>query len=133
MNTALSDLISDYLTSVSTAVRLMRDSGLPLPATNTAWAINDIPQSGALQGGIKYYKHGYGCAVHLRGGVVDFDFGANGETTGFDLWRLSSFASDKLPQYGFKDEDALKSAFEHAVAKEEFQYSGYILYYQRKA
>ncbi len=133
MNIALVDLVSDYLAAVSTAVRLMHESGLPLPATNTAWAINGIPQSGTLHGGVRYYKHGYGCAVHLRGGVVDFDFGANGETTGFDLWRLSAFASERLPQYGFKGEDALKSAFEQAVASEELQYSGYILYYLRKA
>jgi len=133
MNTALTDLVSDYLAAVSTAVRLMQESGLPLPETNTAWAINGIPQSGMLHGGVRYYKHGYGCAVHLRSEVVDFDFGANGETNGFDLWRLSAFASDNLLQYGFKDEDALKSAFEEAVASEEFQYSGYILYYLRKA
>jgi hypothetical protein len=32
-----------------------------------------MPQVGVLHGGVKYIKHGFGCAVHLKGGEVDFD------------------------------------------------------------
>jgi hypothetical protein len=92
MDPRLSLLIQDYLSSVSSAVRLMIEGGIALPASNRDWAKNNVAPEGLLPGAVTYVKHGYGCAVHLPGALVDFDFGANGETTGFDIWRLQSFA-----------------------------------------
>jgi len=34
-----------------------------------------------IAGGIRYFKHGYGCAVSLPAGKVDFDFGEQGVFT----------------------------------------------------
>ena len=82
--------------------------------------------------GIKDFKHGYGCAVQLPGGSVDFDFGEHGQTDGFDTWCLSSFADERLTEYGFASEVELTRTFEQAVAAEELQYSGSILYYLKK-
>ncbi|WP_370868306.1 hypothetical protein [Pseudomonas sp. MWU12-2311] len=88
-----------------------------------------MPNRGELEGGIQYYKHGYGCAVSLSTGAVDFDFGDQGEIDGFDVWRLTGFADSKLPEYGFATEDALKECFKEEVAAGSLVYSGYILYY----
>lgn len=129
MDKRLSALIKDYLASVSRAVQLLAQGGISQPCSNTEWACNDVPQTGILPGGVKYYKHGYGCAVHLNDGTVDFDFGENGENDGFDTWRLSGFAQGKLSQYGFESEDEVKMCFNAAVAAGELRYSGYILYY----
>lgn len=85
-----------YLSSVSSAVKLLEEAGIVRPDSNTAWASSDIPQTGVLANGVKYFKHGYGCAVHLKGGSVDFDFGEKGEITGFDIWRLIGFAGELL-------------------------------------
>ncbi|ROM79037.1 hypothetical protein BK654_06595 [Pseudomonas brassicacearum] len=129
MKNQLAILISDYQASVGAAVDMMLRSGIPRPLTNTDWVGADIPQHGELEGGVRYFKHGYGCAVRLPTGTVDFDFGAHGEIGGFDAWRLASFAGDKLSEYGFADEDALTECFEAEVAAGSLVYSGYILYY----
>ncbi|WP_426180941.1 DUF6896 domain-containing protein [Pseudomonas sp. TWRC1-2] len=117
MNNQLAILISDYQASVGVAVAMMQRSGIPLPTTNVDWV------------GIRYFKHGYGCAVSLPTGTVDFDFGAHGEIDGFDVWRLADFAGDKLSAYGFADEDALNTCFDAEVAAGALMYCGYILYY----
>lgn len=129
MNNQLAILISDYQASVGAAVDLIQRSGIPRPPTNTDWVGTDIPHRGELEGGVRYFKHGYGCAVSLPTGTVDFDFGAHGEIGGFDVWRLASFAGDKLSEYGFADEDAIKECFEAEVEAGSLIYSGYILYY----
>jgi hypothetical protein len=129
MDTRLRTLIDDYLASVATAVRLLVESGFRSPSSNDDWACNGAVQVGELKGGVKYFKHGYGCMVALPGGAVDFDFGEKGEITGFDAWRLASFAEGKLDQYGFASEENLHLAFKLAVASGHVRYSGYILHY----
>jgi hypothetical protein len=78
---------------------------------------------------VRYYKHGYGCAVHLPTGTVDFDFGEHGEIDGFDVWRLSNYAGRRLSAYGIASDDELKKVFDVAVKDGALVYSGYILYY----
>lgn len=129
MNTGLARLIADYKTTVFEAVTLLKKSGIPLPSTNTEWTGFDIPARGTLEGGVPYFKHGYGCAVRLPSGSVDFDFGANGEIDGFDSWRLLSFAGEKLSEYGFADDAAMQACFKSEFAAGSLIFSGYILYY----
>jgi hypothetical protein len=129
MDHRLATLIDDYCASVSTAVKLLEQGGIARPESNTTWACNDIPQTGVLPGGVRYFKHGYGCNVHLKGGPVDFDFGEKGEINGFDTWRLSSFADERLEQYGFSSEKELETCFKAEVAFGSIVYSGYILHY----
>jgi len=129
MNNQLTRLISDYQASVRAAVELMQQSGIPRPSTCTDWVDADIPEHGELKGGIRYFKHGFGCAVHLLTGAVDFDFGDHGEIDGFNVGRLAGFANSRLPEYGFATEDALKECFKEEAAAGSMVYSGYILYY----
>jgi hypothetical protein len=129
MDSRLFTLVNDYQAVVRRAVELLAASGIELPTSNTSWAGLDIPQNGELNGQIRYYKHGYGCAVYFPNEVVDFDFGANGEIDGFDAWRLLGFAGARLCRYGFSSEEELKSAFNVAVQCGDLQFSGYLLYY----
>lgn len=129
MDSRLFTLINDYQASVRQAVELMVASGTERPTSNTEWAGLDIPQKGELNGGVRYYKHGYGCAVHLPNGGVDFDFGANGEIDGFDLWRLIAFSEGRLDQYGFSNEKEMKEVFDSSARSGELRFSGYLLYY----
>lgn len=133
MDQRLSQLISDYQAAVREAVDLMVRTGIARPQSNVAWAGTDIRQISDLVGGVRYRKHGYGCAVQLPTGSVDFDFGERGEIDGFDVWRLLGFAGRRLSSYGFAKEDELKDAFETAFANGELLYSGYILYYLKQA
>ena len=130
MNSNLAKLISDYLACVKTAVNLMRESGIPTPASNTDWALNGIEQIGELNGGFPYFKHGYGCKVRLPSGIaVDFDFGDRGQIDGFDACRLVHFAGSRLIDYGFASENALNDCFDAEVSSGTLSYSGDILYY----
>jgi hypothetical protein len=47
-----------------------------------------VPPTGKLPSGRKFAFHGIGCRFNLHRIVVDMDFGRNGETNGFDAWRL---------------------------------------------
>lgn len=125
----LVDLILGYQAAVEKAVRLLEGSGIPRPVTPTDWVGYDIPQRGQLAGGVSYFKHGYGCAVFLPSGKVDFDFGAEGQINGFDLGRLTHFAGTRLKNYGFPSEQTIKSTFQMAIESGEIVPSAYILYY----
>lgn len=126
---ALTRLISDYQNSVHAAVVLMQRSGIPMPFSSADWIETDIPQYGELEGGIRYFKHGFGCEVSLATGTVDFDFGERGEIGGFDAWRLTHFAGSRLVEYGFDTEVTLRSCFADAVAAGVLVDSGHIQYY----
>lgn len=129
MDKKLKKLISGYQASVRTAVEIMQRSGIPLPITCHDWTETDIPAQGELEGGISYFKHGFGCEVSLPAGPVDFDFGRIGEIDGFDLWRLVKFASPNLIAYGFESNDAVEKSFEAAVKSGSLVSSPYFLYY----
>ncbi|CBJ39482.1 conserved protein of unknown function [Ralstonia solanacearum CMR15] len=133
MNKQLARLISEYQTSVHAALILMQRSGISMPFSDAAWVETDIPQHGELEGGIPYFKHGYGCAVSLRSGEVDFDFGEQGEFGGFDAWRLARFAGEKLAEYGFDSNKALTVHFDAAVASGALIREGHVLHYVANA
>jgi hypothetical protein len=111
----LAGLIDDFKAAVRAAVDLMAQSGIARPATTFDWVFDPIKQSGALEGGVRYFKHGHGCKVALPGGTVDFDFGAQGEIDQFDCRRLAYFAKGRLPRYRFADERALEEAYRAAL------------------
>lgn len=129
MDSRLSKLITDYQASVQRAVELMAASGIARPASNTEWVGLDIPQIGELSGRIPYFKHGYGCAVHLLGAAVDFEFGLNGEIDGFSASRLIGYAGVRLGGYGFSSEAELQKVFDVTTHSDAMRFSGDQLYY----
>ncbi len=129
MDKRLAQLISDYQKAVGAAVVLMTESGLKTPSSNAEWLDLKIPEHGYLKGGVRYYKHGFGCWVHLPEGKVDFDFGRNGQIDGFDEWRLWNFCQDSTRKYGFETLQAISDCIRHAVEEGTIVASSYILYY----
>lgn len=115
MDARLSVLIRAYHAAIEQALALLEQGGIARPASNTDWAINAIPPSGRLAGGASYRKHGYGCAVQLAGGSVDFDFGPGGETSGIDLWRLTGFAAQDLARFGFASTEEVEAALHASI------------------
>jgi hypothetical protein len=132
MDSRLRSLIVDYLAAVTAAVDLLKEAGIAMPESNVAWACNGLPHNGVLPGGVPYFKHGYGIGVELEAGLVDFDFGQNGETNGFDFWRLAHFAGDRLSQYIFTSKEELRGCFQLALDSGAFVPSTYMLHYLRK-
>lgn len=105
MNENLYRLIVDYQRKVQLVLKLMYRSGIQMPSSSYDWIEYNIPISGELDGGIKYYKHGSGCQVDLGSEIVDFDFGEHGEVGAFNSWWLAKFAGKNLYKYGFKSHD----------------------------
>jgi len=112
MDSALAKLIFDYLASVSNAVEALKDSGIPMD-----WATNGIPGTGTLSNGATYRKHGYGCEVSLPSGLVDFDFGPDGETSGFDGWHLYLYADERRTLCGKLAQEDLDKALNSALSQ----------------
>ncbi len=129
MDRRLGDLIDDYLGSVSKAVALLEEAGIPRPASDRAWASNGVAHAGVLRGGASYRKHGYGCEVRLASGSVDFDFGRAGQIDGFDVWRLADFAGDRLAAFGFDSQHELEATFAREVGSGAILRSGDTLHY----
>ena len=131
---ALLRLVHDYQATVRAAVALFeRHRGLGPPTRPDGWMTSGIPQSGTVdfEGTVRYFLHGYGCAVVWPDGTgVDWDFGDGGEIDGFDPWRLWHFARQRASHYPeFPDEDAVKRAVAAAVAAGSVRRSDYSLYY----
>jgi hypothetical protein len=53
-----------------------------------------VPEAGAMQSGAKYRFHGVGCSIDDSRVSIDFDFGPQGRSDGFDAWRLHAFARE---------------------------------------
>lgn len=129
MDDRLIAAIRAYQRRVAWAMGTLEQAGIPRPNSNTEWACNGIPQRGELPGGVSYFKHGYGVAVHDGNGAVDFDFGDHGEITGFNVSRLWGFLESTHDRLGFRSKEELELVFERDAAEGELRYSGYILYY----
>ena len=85
----LFDLICSYRRRTAMAAERLR-GGVGLQNLRT-WRDAGIPQTGKA-GDVRYYFHGIGAAVHLPDGAIDFDFGHDGRTDGFNAWQLAAFA-----------------------------------------
>jgi hypothetical protein len=129
MNQLLASLIKAFQSAVAEAVLLMEKSGISRPLTNTAWVEAEHQQSGILLNGVRYYKHGYGCSVHLPQGVVNFDFGENGEIDGFDCNRLIEFAGTHSSDFGSVAKEEIEQAYAQALQEGLIIASPYINHY----
>lgn len=129
MDERLALLISDYQRAVGTAVLLMSESGIEIPSNINDLLNLDIPAQGELNGGIRYFKHGYGFWVHLPEGKVDFDVGQYGEIDGFDEWRLWAFCQHRTNTYEFGTQQALLDCVGHALNEGKLAATSHNLYY----
>src|SRR5689334_16822660 len=64
----------------------------------TAHHQGQIPKEGTV-GAVAFTFHGVGCRGTLGTIEVDFDFGPDGRTDGFDAWRLWDFARQSPAKY----------------------------------
>ncbi len=81
------------------------------------WRQASIPQSGYcnLEKSIRYYYHGIGCKVESKDLTIDWDYGFDGRTDGFDLWRLQIFAQNSTNDFPeFRNKKILEVIFQEA-------------------
>jgi hypothetical protein len=115
MNRRFDHLVNEYLNGVVSAVALLSRSGIPIPHIKESWVRAGFPKVGVLDGGVAYFKHGVGCEVALNSGVVDFDFGDNGEIDDIELFRLVKFSKENLSKYGYAKKSEIEEDFKNAV------------------
>jgi hypothetical protein len=85
-------LIADYQRAVKIAVTAMKKQFKSAQLLRDCRA-GKFARRGALENPKgRYQFHGGGCRVEISKRVIDFDFGPDGRTDGFDAWRLNQYA-----------------------------------------
>jgi hypothetical protein len=84
-----------------------------------------LPLTGQLPGepAMRYAFHGAGLRLEIDGEIVDFDFGFDGRTGGFNEWWLRQFAEARpsaYPEY-LVDPERLSQALEAAAGAGEIE------------
>jgi hypothetical protein len=96
MHETLRNLIDEFRTAQDVGVCvLVNDLKIPRPKSGLDWH-DYCCRHGLFQvrliDEVGFYAHGYGVELKIRGLIIDFDWGDNGEADGFDVWRLYNFA-----------------------------------------
>ncbi|AKV02707.1 hypothetical protein AKJ09_09370 [Labilithrix luteola] len=93
-------------------------------------------RTGELPNGARYEFHGVGCRYSSSTFVVDFDFGPDGRTDGFDAWRLALFAETQGAEFSQSlaeiDSDLHQLMKEGAVIAPRLSPSEHLLYLARE-
>ena len=106
--------------SVARALRRRVVSRPSRIGTANVLARGGLPQTGFIDDTrtIPYFFHGIGCRVIMPTGSVDWDFGHEGRSDGFDFWRLRQFAEHDTKEFPeFADEKILESTFTLAIKR----------------
>lgn len=114
-NELLEQLIVDFLSKVDKATALF-EKKFGTRCILRLWHTKKIERCGTVVDNITYELHGVGCAVYLPEACIDFDYGPDGRTDGFDVWRLYLLACELPHQYEkYTDQKVLKYDFEKYI------------------
>ncbi|MCS3839753.1 hypothetical protein HNR03_004367 [Pseudomonas sp. JAI111] len=120
-NESLDQLIFDYLFMVDKATALLEEK-FGSRCILRLWRTNKIERCGTIIGDITYELHGVGCAVYFPDLCVDFDYGPDGRTDGFDVWRLYIFACELPTKYKkYADKKVLETDFNGYLTLGKFE------------
>jgi len=92
-NIELESLIFDFLTAAEDSLVLL-ERKFGSRSLLALWREKKIEQRGELSPGISYQLHGRGCMIEYPEFCIDFDYGPNERTDGFDAWRLYNYACE---------------------------------------
>lgn len=130
MDNKLESLIDDYLVAVAQVVAALVDYGVcERPLSRTNWITNGMDIKGELGNAGTYQKRGYGCIVDYQGLVIDFEFGEQGESDGFDIAKLISYLDLNGRKNPFSTPKALNAAFKEAILEQSITGAENSLYY----
>lgn len=96
MHAEILQIIKDYLALTCEYVaQLRQESGQQNLLRGVV--TKAVPRKGTLgkDKKVKFAFHGGGCCIAAAEFVLDFDFGPNERTDGFDAWRLYHFAQSR--------------------------------------
>jgi len=86
----LKDMITEYLQAVEKGLKLFEQK-IGRRDILAAWHEGALPREGKLLDDVEYELHGIGCWLSFPEYEIDFDFGPNGRSDGFDLWKLNKY------------------------------------------
>jgi len=119
----LYEVIRDFERASARALQaFLERTGLQHPFS---WREAGLPRTGELPGApaMRYAFHGAGLWLEIGGEAIDFDFGFDGRTGGFNEWWLRQFAEARpslYPEYVL-DLDRLSRALAGAAAAGEIE------------
>jgi hypothetical protein len=117
----LEHLIVDFLSKVEKAAALL-EAKFGTRCILRLWHTKKIERCGTIIGSVTYELHGVGCAVYLPEACIDFDYGPEGRTDGFDIWRLYLLACELPKQYEkYTDIKLLRADFEEYIKQEKLE------------
>lgn len=125
MNPIIEHVIHNYLGSIAVATQLLVANQILLPTSDKEWCKIKLTTLYHDSQKVVYRKHGYGLEVRINDLIIDFDFGINGQTTGFDLWRLTSYIEQNSINISPLTINEFELLFNEAVA------SGHIIKFDR--
>lgn len=96
--TALEDLINEYLDQVNLATKLLQEK-FGTTQILGLWHSKKITRTGKLTKDTTYELHGVGCRIYIESTCIDFDYGPDNRTDGFDAWRLYIYACERSKKY----------------------------------
>lgn len=128
MDSDIRPLIRNYLALGARAIAELREA---YPALDNIlnWRQVGIPREGTLPSGRTFFFHGIGCRFERGDEYVDLDFGENGETNGFDAWRIVSCQEDRVADSGITRADVQHALERMYDADELTTQPGRSLYY----
>ena len=97
---------------------LEQDFGCPRPIDCMDFIGRCVPiirDKNYIANGRKIRPHGIGMVVETEKEKIDFDFGKNGEFTGFDSYRLANYIRLNKVQTTLDSEEKVKKEFEKAI------------------
>lgn len=123
MDARLYDVIRDFERATAAALQsFLSRAQLNHPFD---WRAAGIAQAGELPGEprIHYEFHGAGIRLEIGSDAIDFDFGFDGRTGGFNEWWLREFADARPSSFPelLIEPDRLSHAFSNAVAAGEIE------------
>ena len=131
MSDDLSILINGFLGEVERAAEAL-EKKFGSRCVLGLWRKKQIERCGRLDDTTTYELHGVGCVVSFPDISIDFDYGPEGRTDCFDIWRLYIFAMDQPEKYRkYTNKRNLKAEFAqyislniiHKVSTDENLYS----------
>lgn len=116
MNQTLLKLISLFLSKVEEAEDIMKASfKISEPMCFLSAGIDRVGKIGVYT----YAFHGIGCKFGFGDFNIDYDYSEDGQTNGFDLWRLSQFGMQFEELHEFVSSGQIDQEFDLAAGANE--------------
>lgn len=113
-NILVLDLINDYLREIHVFMKMF-EKKYGRTDILRAWREDVVSQSGMVSDEVEYNLHGIGCCIMFSNREVDFDFGQQNQTNGFDLWRLKKYLNNRADLKEQLSSDELEACFNEMI------------------